>query len=204
MSDNRIQFSTVVQNQLPSYVREEFPLVADFLSQYYLAQEFKGAPLDLIQNIDQYIKLDKTTNTVDSEYLYADIDIDDTTIQIDLLKSTSGTRNFPDSYGLLKIGDEIITYTGKTVNSFTGCVRGFSGIDSLDNELQFSETEAESHAAGSTIENLSDLFLKQFLLKTKVQLVPGLESRDLDSDLNQNIFVKQALKKRFERNSGQD
>ena len=52
MAEKRIQFSNIVQNQLPAYVKEEFPLVSDFLKQYYIAQEFEGAPLDLIQNID--------------------------------------------------------------------------------------------------------------------------------------------------------
>jgi hypothetical protein len=53
MSEKRIQFSNIVFNQLPAYVREEFPLVAEFLSEYYRAQEFQGAPIDLIQNIDE-------------------------------------------------------------------------------------------------------------------------------------------------------
>ena len=52
MTEKRIQFSNIVFNQLPAYVREEFPLVAEFLSEYYRAQEFQGAPIDLIQNKD--------------------------------------------------------------------------------------------------------------------------------------------------------
>ena len=62
MTEKRIQFSNIVYNQLPTYVREEFPLVAEFLSEYYRAQEFQGAPIDLIQNIDEYIKVDKITH----------------------------------------------------------------------------------------------------------------------------------------------
>ena len=38
-------------------------------------------------------------------------------------------------YGLLKVNNEIITYTGITTNSFTGCTRGFSGITNLKNSL---------------------------------------------------------------------
>ena len=62
MLEKRIQFSNIVNNQLPSYVREEFPLVSEFLSQYYRSQEFQGAPIDLIQNIDRYIKVDEVTS----------------------------------------------------------------------------------------------------------------------------------------------
>ena len=192
MSDKRIQINTIVNNQLPAYVREEFPLVAEFLSQYYIAQEFKGSSIDLIQNIDKYVKLDESTKVDSSEfYLYSDVDIDDSTITLDLSKNPKGTRTFPDSYGLIQIGDEIITYTAKTVNSFTGCVRGFSGVTSIENGMEFSTSEAQEHSAGTKVVNLSDLFLKQFLLKTKIQLVPGIESRSLSSDVNQNLLIKQ-------------
>ena len=172
MAEKRIQFSNIVQNQLPAYVKEEFPLVSDFLKQYYIAQEFEGAPVDLIQNIDEYVKISELTHLIDSVVLDADLGYDDTTIAIDLIKSPTGTDGFPDTYGLLKIDDEIITYTGKTSSSFTGCVRGFSGITSYEkeattDELVFTQSEAAEHDADSTITNLSVLFLKQFLLKTK-------------------------------------
>ena len=168
MSQKRVQINNVVQNQLPSYVREDYPLVSEFLKQYYLAQEFKGAPIDLIQNIDQYIKLEETTNLTDSVILYSDLEFDSETIEVDIGKSRTGTDGFPDSYGLLKIGDEIITYTGKTKTTFTGCIRGFSGVSSLKSDIDseslvFDVTDAQDHDKGSTINNLSDLFLKQFL-----------------------------------------
>jgi hypothetical protein len=73
MSEKRIQFSNIVRNQLPSYVKEEFPLVSEFLSQYYLSQEFQGAPIDLIQNIDKYIKVDEVTHQVESAILSENI-----------------------------------------------------------------------------------------------------------------------------------
>jgi hypothetical protein len=97
----------------------------------------------------------------------------------------------------LQIDDEIITYTGKTSSSFTGCVRGFVGITSLTkqnypDQLVFSESESAEHTSGAVIKNLSSLFLKEFLLKTKYQLLPGLENRTLSSNINQSLFIKQA------------
>ena len=53
MLDTRIKISSVVENQLPEYVREEFPLVAEFLSEYYNALEQQGGALDILSNIDQ-------------------------------------------------------------------------------------------------------------------------------------------------------
>jgi len=197
MSETRVQFNTIVSNQLPSYVKEDFPLISEFLKQYYLGQEYQGGPVDLIQNIDRYIKLDETTNLSESVVLNGDLEFDAETINIDPGQSPSGTNGFPDSYGLLQIDDEIITYTGKTTFSFTGCIRGFVGITSYRSDLNseevvFEETESNDHKDNSTIKNLSCLFLKEFLSKTKNQFLPGFENRTLTPELNQNLFIKQA------------
>ena len=215
MLEKRIQFSNIVHNQLPAYAREEFPLVAEFLSEYYRAQEFQGSPIDLIQNIDKYIKVDKVTHQIESVFLINDITtIDDTIIVTSIppvppnpLLTSTGTDGFPEKYGLLKINDEIITYTGKTFNSFTGCIRGFSGVSSYvssnkPDQLIFSKTEASDHFSGSIITNLSSLFLKEFLLKIKRQLTPGFENREFIKELNDSLFIKQS--KDFYRSKGTD
>ena len=105
MSENRVQFNAIVSNQLPLYVKEDFPLISEFLEQYYLGQEYQGGPVDLIQNIDKYIKLDETTNLSESVVLNGDLDFDETTIQVDPGESPTGTTGFPDSYGLLQINE---------------------------------------------------------------------------------------------------
>ena len=197
MSETRVQFNTIVSNQLPLYVREDFPLISDFLKQYYLGQEYQGGPVDLIQNIDRYIKIDNTTGLSESVVLSGNLDFDSTVINVDVDKSPTGTLGFPDSYGLLQIDDEVITYTGKTQFSFTGCIRGFVGItsyrsDTNKEEVVFKESLAEDHTSGSDIKNLSCLFLKEFLLKTKHQILPGFEDRELSSKLDQNLFLKQS------------
>ena len=207
MLEKRIQFSNIVRNQLPAYVREEFPLVAEFLSEYYRAQEFQGAPIDLIQNIDKYIKIDEITSQAESGILFNDISSIDDTIFVRISSTPTGTNGFPEKYGLLKINDEVITYTGKTFNSFTGCIRGFSGISShvspnQPDQLVFSKTESSDHSSGSIITNLSSLFLKEFLLKIKHQLTPGFENRELDKNLNESIFIKQS--KDFYSSKGTD
>ena len=207
MAETRIKFSSIVKNQLPTYVENEFPLISEFLKQYYIGQEYKSGPIDLIQNIDQYIKVDEQTTLNHFIVLNGNIDEFATTINVNLSESPDGTNHFPDSYGLLKIGDEVITYTGKTQSSFTGCIRGFVGVtsyksDSVPGELVFNSTSAADHKDGVTIENLSCLFLKEFLNKTKIQFLPGLSDRPLSSNVNQNVFIKQA--KDFYTSKGTD
>ena len=131
MSENRVKFSNIVQNQLPAYVQEEFPLVAEFFKSYYQGQEYKSGPLDLLQNIDEYIKVQEQTNLQTSVILDDALTSYGKTINVDLQESPTGTKGFPETYGLIQIDDEVITYTGKTNSSFTGCIRGFSGVTNV-------------------------------------------------------------------------
>jgi len=186
MTETRIKISSIVENQLPQFVLEEFPLVSEFLSQYYTSLESQGNVSDVLQNIDRYIKVDQLTNLVESTELSSNVTFFDSTINV---LSTAG---FPDSYGLLLIDSEIITYTSKTSTTFEGCVRGFNGVTSYDlkDQLTFSESQAEEHSTSAIVKNLSILFLKEFFKKVKKQITPGFEERELYSDLNERIFVK--------------
>ena len=173
MTDKRVQINKVVKDQLPSYVRDDSPLVGEFLSAYYQGQEYQGGPIDIINNLDSYIQLNKSGSIVGFTTLSSAVGQFDQTI---FVKDTTG---FPDSYGLLKIDDEIITYTGIGSTSFTGCIRGFSGITSYhqdlkQEELVFSTSGISSHSDGSNIQNLSSLFLKEFYKKQKSTFTPGL------------------------------
>ena len=130
MSEKRVKLNQIVKNQLPSYVRDDFPLVGEFLSQYYVGQEYQGGPVDLIQNIDSYIKVSENGNTTKSTSTTKYAGITTSTIFV------SNTNGFPDNYGLIKINDEVITYETKTNISFVNCTRGFSGITSYRNQSE--------------------------------------------------------------------
>ena len=201
MTEKRVQINKIVEGQLPSYVKEEFPLISEFLKQYYLGQEYQGAPLDLIQNIDDYIKLNTISDPIESCSLVEDIDEFASSISVD------NTVGFPDQYGLLKINNEVITYTSKTDISFNGCIRGFSGITSYRDlndpeNLVFTQSETASHTKNSAVENLSILFFKEFLTKIKYQLAPGFEDRTFVKEIKDSLFLKQS--KDFYSSKGTD
>ena len=133
LDTKKVPFSKIVKSQLPSYVREEFPLIGEFLTQYYFGQEVQGGTLDLIQNIDEYLKISENGKYVKESVLNEDIDENDTEITLLLGGDGTGTIGFPDTWGLLKIDDEIITYESKNLVKFSNCKRGFSGISSYEN-----------------------------------------------------------------------
>ena len=193
--ESKVKIQQIINNQLPEFLLDENPKVADFLKQYYISQEYQSGPVDLSENLDQYLNVDNLVPEVliDNSTTVGIITSGDTSITV------SSTKGYPSEYGLLKIDDEIITYTGIADDNitFTGCKRGFSGItsyhsDSNQEELVFSSTSAAKHDSGSSIQNLSTLFLREFYSKLKSSFTPGLENVNLVNDLNVGNFIKEA------------
>jgi len=203
-ASKKVQINQIVKNQLPSFVSEENPLFVDFLRQSYIAQEFQGGPIDIISNLNQYQKVETFSgndNLIGFTTCTSDVSSYDTTINV------TSTVGWPAQYGLLKINNEIITYTGVTTNSFTGCVRGFAGVESLHKSNQpeslvFSQTEADSHISSTRVLNLSNLFLQEFWKKTKNQFLPGFEDRKINNSVDKANFLRQA--KDFYSSKGTD
>ena len=190
--DARVKVQQVIDSQLPEFILNESPKVVDFLKQYYTSQEFRGGAIDIVENLDQYLSLNNLTPEIltDHTSLTSDVTSTDTTINV------TTTGGFPKDYGLFRLNDEIITYTGITTNSFTGCIRGFSGITSYrdrlnSEELVFESSAADSHTTGTQVKNLSSLFLKEFYRKLKYLLAPGFEDVSFESSLDVNNLIKQ-------------
>ena len=45
---------------------EDFPLLPEFLQQYYTSQEFQSGPVDILKNVDQYVKVDELYDLTNS------------------------------------------------------------------------------------------------------------------------------------------
>ena len=169
--DKRIKVNTIIENQLPEFLVTDFPKAAEFLKQYYISQEFQGGASDLINNFGQYLKPDNLVPEVVVGVTTASADISSS----DTIITVPSTVGFPPEYGLLKIDDEIISYTGITSTTFTGCIRGFSGISGYNvgisssllevnrESLIFDDTTASTHTSGTTIKNLSVSELKSWI-----------------------------------------
>ena len=187
--DARVKIYDIVKSQLPQFIREDSPKVEKFLEQYYISQEHQGGATDIAENLDQYLKLDNLipeTVAVDTT-LTNSINSTDTTITV------GSTKGYPSKYGLFKIDNEIISYESKTDTSFVNCFRGFSAISSYteDGEIIFSSSDANSHDADTSIQNLSALFLKEFYKELKYSIAPGFEDKNFVSDLNVGNFLKE-------------
>ena len=188
----RVKISSIIGTQIPEFLSIESPLFLDFLRQYYHSLEYQSGSIDILTNIVKY-KNSKTFNNVE---LTEQTTLTSDALSFDDVINVESTRGWPDSYGLLKINDEIITYLSKTETSFQNCIRGFSGIEnleSLDNPefLVFTSTKAAEHSDNSVVQNLSNLFLIKFFENFKYEFLPGFESRDFYKDISiENVSYK--------------
>jgi hypothetical protein len=191
MSNNRVKVSSIVQNLVPEYVKEDYPLAVEFLRQYYRSLDSEGGVLDILNNIDKYVDVDHLVNFIESTTLTVEVTYSDDTINV------TSTKGFPDNWGLIKINNEIIAYETKNDTQFLNCYRGFSGITQYKSqnnpeELVFSESEVAEHVVNDTVENLNANLLKEFFKKLKVLITPGFEEKEFFSGLNESLFVKQS------------
>ena len=199
----RVKISHVIESQIPEFLNAESPLFKDFLSQYYESQEHQSGMTDLANNLAEYRKISAFNN----ETLIASTELTQACFAGSQTINVTSPTGWPDTYGLLKIDNEVITYTSKNATQFLGCSRGFSGIDQIsrdDNQefLNFAITEANAHASGSTVVNLSNLFLQTFFSKFKTEFLPGFEDRSFTSGVSVTNILTRA--KDFYMSKGTD
>jgi len=181
---NRVQIQNIVTDQQPSYVKESYSDFIQLLKDYYKSLEFSGGPTNILNNINDYTKLENISEIVYYTELSSDININTKTI------SVTNTEGFPIKNGLIKIDDEIIFYDSKTKTEFLGCKRGFSGITGYSkDDFNFSTSFRKKHLSNAVVYNLNSLFLFELYKKFKSQYTPGFEEIDFYDELNEKILV---------------
>ena len=206
MSDKKVKISNILGSQIPEFIQADNPLFKEFLTQYYASEEREYGTTYLADNIASLKKIStvadvslvekQTVPAPNSTTPESPVVLASLTYAFDDVINVNQTTGFPDTYGLLKIDNEIITYTGKTATSFTGCIRGFSGISAIETAgspefLTFSDTNAAAHNSNSLVVNLSFLFVTQFYKKFRKHFLPGLEGKSFAYGLNvENILSR--------------
>jgi hypothetical protein len=188
MLNSRIKTKNLIKSQIPEFLFDESPRILEFLQEYYNSSEYQGGPLDILNNIDQYIKLDNIAEINFHTKLDNDVTFNSTEIFV------SSTQDFPKENGLIKINGEIISYKYSTSNSFKECTRSFSGITSyraeVKDQLVFEKSNlAEEHKVGDIVYNLNALFLKEFFKKYKYHFAPGFEGIDFYPSINEKTLL---------------
>jgi len=124
MAADRVKIQDIIASQLPTYVREDFPLLGDFLQQYYVSQEFEGATYDLIQNLDQYVKVDELFDLTNSTVLASNVSYTDRTITADVSGSNYIVSSSYGNGSLVRGPIQVETTTTTTGTTTTLSVTG--------------------------------------------------------------------------------
>ena len=114
--DARVKVQQIIDNQLPEFVLSEAPKAAEFLKQYYISQEYQGGPIDIAENLDQYINFNNMTQDVVAGItsLTSAISASDTTIAVDNTKRELNHNQLSfgeDMYEVLKSSNALILCT---------------------------------------------------------------------------------------------
>lgn len=56
--EKRVQLNKIIESQLPEFLVADFPNAIEFFRQYYLSLEHQGGSVDLVDNLDRYIRVD--------------------------------------------------------------------------------------------------------------------------------------------------
>ncbi len=193
----RVKIQNFVESQIPEFLNEDSPLFNEFLSQYYISQEYPTGITDLASNVERFKNIETYNNELFYSIYYPSV-ATSKILSFDDVINVSHTIGFPSKYGLIKIGTEIITYTGKTDTSFTGCIRGFSGVQNLrkslnNEEIDFTPTLAQEHNENSVVSNLSLVYYNELFSKFKSQFLPGFENRQFIAGISLKNILSRAV-----------
>ena len=184
---NKISF--LIESQLPDFINEEYELFTKFIQKYYEQIEIQGQPLDIISNLQQYRDIDFYEKNVLKQSTTTSAYVQNVDTTISVVDATS----FPKNGGYIKIDDEICFYRERTDTQFLDVSRGVSGnttIGDLYEKSTFVTTQADNHISGSTVQNISNLFLYSLVKSFEKEYLDNFPEEYLKGDVDKRTLIK--------------
>jgi len=183
--------SALIENQLPDFIVEDYPLVTNFLSKYYEAISISEGPQDIINNFQKYLDVDTFSPEVLVRTCSLEQEIGLGSANINII--VDKTDGFPEKNGLLMIDQEIFLYERRTATTFVNCVRGYSAktkLGDLYNDITFVNSNIHVHKKFAEVSNLSNLLLAGLIKQYEEQYTSGFPYQYLRDQSNKNLLVK--------------
>ena len=184
---NKISF--LIESQLPDFINEEYELFGKFIQKYYEQLELQGQPLDIIENIQTYRDIDFYEKNVLKQSTTTSMFSQSADTSISVVDASS----FPKNGGYIKIDDEICFYNSRTDTEFLEVSRGVSGnttIGDLYGSGTFVTTQSADHISGSTVQNISNLFLYSLVKSFESQYLTDFPEAYLKGDVDKRTLIK--------------
>jgi hypothetical protein len=193
MSVKKKSISTLIESQLPEFISSEYELFSKFVTKYYEQQELQGQPLDVLSNLQTYADIDYYEKNIlkQNSILSSDVGVSDTTITVD------DATSFPEENGYIQIGNEICFYKERTNTQFLEVSRGVSGntkLGDLYSASNFTSTEAAFHSSGTSVNNISNLFLYALVKSFEAQYLGAFPEKYLKGQVDKRTLIKNIRK----------
>ena len=184
---NKVSF--LIESQLPDFINEEYELFSKFIQKYYEQLEIQGQPLDIIENIRTYRDIDFYEKNVLKQSTTTTSFVQDTDTTIDVTDAAS----FPKNGGYIKIDDEICFYSERNDTQLLEVSRGVSGnttLGDLYESSKFVTTQSADHVSGSTVQNISNLFLYALIKSFEKQYLSDFPEAYLKGEVDKRTLIK--------------
>ena len=189
MAPKQRRISTLIESQLPGFIRNEYENFSKFVEKYYEHLESAGQPLDILSNLDKYNNIDYYEENLlkQSTTLTGNIAADSNTITV------SDATSFPEENGYIKIGSEILFYQERTDTQFLMVSRGVSGnttLGDLYHSSTFVSTSATPHYTGDVVQNISNLFLYALVKEFEKTYLGSFPEAYLKDGVDKRTLIK--------------
>ncbi|MBI51748.1 MAG: hypothetical protein CL779_00825 [Chloroflexi bacterium] len=209
--------SSQVDSTLPNFIVENYANFVAFMEKADESEERLGFGQNLLQGLQRYRNFDTYEHGI-VEYgilssnlgvgedtgnssLETNYSQDIVTSQGDsILTDDSSTfftledgYGFPETNGVVLIGEEVILYRKKEGNLFTGLTRGASGttvLQTFTSPGKYVDSPSTPHTSGSVVHNLSVLFLSAMLETITESFTDNLYYKRIAKGVNKSALLQ--------------
>lgn len=181
--------SDQTQAFLPLFVGENYQAFVKFMAKSAESEERQGFGQDLLQNLTRYRDFDTFADGIVESGVLAVALSEDEEEEI-VLESGLG---FPLTNGVVLIGDEVILYRRREGDKLVELQRAASAtvvLPSVTSLGKWADGPAANYATGSTVENISSLFLAAMLSTIHESFTPNIYADRVSNEVDRSLLLQ--------------
>ena len=111
--ESRTKVSDRLEEQIPQFIRDDYPDFVQFIKYYYQALELKGNPVDVINNLDEYYNIDRLNDLVITEV----VNSTDNILQFSVIPESNDLVSLRETYLTLGIDNLVVNVIDDEISS---------------------------------------------------------------------------------------
>jgi hypothetical protein len=181
--------SDQTQAFLPLFVGENYQTFVNFMAKGAESEERQGFGQDLLQNLNRYRDFDTFADGIVENSVLASGLTED---EVDEIVLESGL-GFPLINGVVLIGDEVILYRRREGDKLVELQRAASAtviLPSVSSDGKWADGPAANYVTGTSVENISSLFLSAMLSTIHESFTPNIYSDRVSEEVDRSLLLQ--------------